>query len=581
METKRRRLLLADDSLTIRKVVTLTFSDEGMEVVSVGSGDEAIRHLEESGAPDIVLADVHMPGLSGYEVCERIKQDARWRHLPVVLLAGAFEPFNVAEARRVGADEVLSKPFQSIKELIGKVGSLLGGKGEEPAASHEEPRRDEEARRAGDAQPSFARPAAPADAPAAQASPSSHGATPEAVSSFRRPDSFADLGDDDEMIETMPAEQFGAHAEAARPQASAHAEETADEPFAFAGGETAAHVSEETGARAGEFVASGERDSGAGEFAGAGDFYGAKAAADSWMSERHEAPAYAGAVMESGAETRAPRAAFAARAAGASAADDALLEIGSADVPSAAEVDDFVLDLDFDEPAPSRPAQTAAADDWESPVARPQSARPSEPDAAGAFAEAAHGVAEAQETAAAPQAYDFAPAETAAHEAPEASRAQAPAAREEPAVFEESSATREDAAGVQAGPAAAHGVSADTRGGSSAEWGESPARRGFVEPQVMPSEEPVSMGEDLSVEGDIARPPAHGPAGDSADALNAPHAAAPSPSVSPEQLSPEVIDRIARRVAELMSERAVQEVAWEVVPALAERLIRQRLDEQK
>ena len=113
MQTRRPKLLLADDSLTIQKVVALTFTDEGMEVVSVGTGEEAIRSMEESGPPDVLLADVQMPGMSGYEVCERVKQDARWQHVPVVLLKGAFEPFNEAEARRVGADEVLSKPFQS------------------------------------------------------------------------------------------------------------------------------------------------------------------------------------------------------------------------------------------------------------------------------------------------------------------------------------------------------------------------------------------------------------------------------------------------------------------------------------
>src|SRR5688500_2700604 len=77
-----------------------------------------------------------MPGPDGYELCERIKRDARLGHVPVVLLVGTFEPFNEAEARRVGADTVLTKPFQSIRNLVGKVGSLLGGgeaKPDEPA----------------------------------------------------------------------------------------------------------------------------------------------------------------------------------------------------------------------------------------------------------------------------------------------------------------------------------------------------------------------------------------------------------------------------------------------------------------
>ena len=120
------KLLLADDSITIQKVVALTFADEGVEVVLASDGKEAIARLAEV-APDIVLADVFMPGASGYEVCEYIKQDAQLKHIPVMLLVGSFEPFDEAEARRVGADDILTKPFQSIRRLIDKVGGLVSG----------------------------------------------------------------------------------------------------------------------------------------------------------------------------------------------------------------------------------------------------------------------------------------------------------------------------------------------------------------------------------------------------------------------------------------------------------------------
>jgi CheY-like chemotaxis protein len=126
------KLLLADDSITIQKVVHLTFADEGIQVTAVSDGEQAIKKLEEE-RPDIVLADVFMPGLSGYEVCERIKRDERFRDVPVMLLVGTFEPFDEKEARRVGADDVLTKPFQSIRQLVEKVGSLLSGKEKEQA----------------------------------------------------------------------------------------------------------------------------------------------------------------------------------------------------------------------------------------------------------------------------------------------------------------------------------------------------------------------------------------------------------------------------------------------------------------
>lgn len=135
----KRKLLLADDSITIQKVVNLTFADEGIEVISVGDGDSAMEKIHQS-APDLVLADVNMPGLSGYQICEQIKQNAATSKIPVILLVGSFEPFDEAEAYRVGADDYLTKPFQSIRQLVSKVSELLeSANGEAPAPAIESP----------------------------------------------------------------------------------------------------------------------------------------------------------------------------------------------------------------------------------------------------------------------------------------------------------------------------------------------------------------------------------------------------------------------------------------------------------
>lgn len=119
-----RKLLLADDSVAIQKVIDLTFTDEGMEVTTVGDGQDALARLEQS-TPDVVLADVYMPGVDGYELCKFIKQDERFRGVPVMLLVGSFEPFDEAEAKLAGADDVVTKPFQSIRDLVSRVGSLV------------------------------------------------------------------------------------------------------------------------------------------------------------------------------------------------------------------------------------------------------------------------------------------------------------------------------------------------------------------------------------------------------------------------------------------------------------------------
>jgi len=139
-----RKLLLADDSVTIQKVIELTFADEGVRVVAFSNGLDAIQNVEEL-APDIVLADVFMPAKSGYEVCEYVKQNEKLKHIPVVLLVGSFEPFDEAEARRVGADDILTKPFQSIRRLIDRVGALVSNPPKEhvEVATAELPRTEE------------------------------------------------------------------------------------------------------------------------------------------------------------------------------------------------------------------------------------------------------------------------------------------------------------------------------------------------------------------------------------------------------------------------------------------------------
>ena len=95
----RKVILLADDSATIRRVVELTFSDQDCHVECVASGSEALQRLETL-KPDLVLADVVMPGPSGYEICRKIK--ASPRPIPVLLLAGTFETFDHEAARACG-----------------------------------------------------------------------------------------------------------------------------------------------------------------------------------------------------------------------------------------------------------------------------------------------------------------------------------------------------------------------------------------------------------------------------------------------------------------------------------------------
>jgi CheY-like chemotaxis protein len=129
-----KRILLADDSLTIQKVVELTFSDSEYDLACVPNGQRALDKVAEQ-APDLILADVVMPEKNGYEVCEAIKANPATSRIPVVLLSGTFEPFDRDRAERLGCDAIVSKPFDS-QQLLRQVEALLSRPQDDVAPAH-------------------------------------------------------------------------------------------------------------------------------------------------------------------------------------------------------------------------------------------------------------------------------------------------------------------------------------------------------------------------------------------------------------------------------------------------------------
>jgi CheY-like chemotaxis protein len=343
-----RKLLLADDSITIQKVVNLTFADEGFEVTTVSNGDLAVEKIEEL-SPDIILTDIHMPGLNGYEVCEFVKHSERFRHIPVMLLVGSFEPFNEAEARRVGADDYLTKPFQSIRQLVSKVGSLLSGKSAAPE-DDDSPTKDLEPPRAEQSEPE----AAYASPPLAPTAPLSEPMFGEETVDARRED-FADPTLDDAMIEATPAGDFNLNRtintaqRATTPLSAADLKEAGinlNLPSEINMQDTLSMHPREDESEAGRPPANAPN-----------------------FSESH-------AAVSTPAET--PAASSAERMSRAQSADEALLDLGEIDSPSpaTAEADDFVLDIWDETPAREASTPVHAAETYE-PHAEPSIAEPS------------------------------------------------------------------------------------------------------------------------------------------------------------------------------------------------------------
>ncbi|MBW2235057.1 MAG: response regulator [Deltaproteobacteria bacterium] len=127
-----KKLLLADDSVTIQKVVGISFANEDIEILTVDNGDDALASAREY-RPDVILADVVMPGKNGYEVCEALKADPALAHVPVLLLTGTFEAFDEERAEQAQANGHITKPFEA-QALVDRVNELLA-RAPQPAAA--------------------------------------------------------------------------------------------------------------------------------------------------------------------------------------------------------------------------------------------------------------------------------------------------------------------------------------------------------------------------------------------------------------------------------------------------------------
>lgn len=117
------RVLVVDDSLSVRKVVERALEAHRIEVLSAASGTEAIEQIGRE-TPDLVVCDVIMPDMDGYQICEHIKTHPRLGHTPVLLISGIVNSTVLERAQRVRADDVMRKPFAA-EELFSKIESLL------------------------------------------------------------------------------------------------------------------------------------------------------------------------------------------------------------------------------------------------------------------------------------------------------------------------------------------------------------------------------------------------------------------------------------------------------------------------
>ena len=119
----RKRILVVDDEIYIVHILEFTLTMEGFDVITAADGDEALRRIEQD-RPDLVVIDIMMPRLDGYEVCRRLRQDEDWRELPIILLSAKGRPIDRETGLSLGADDYIIKPF-SPRRLLEKIRGLL------------------------------------------------------------------------------------------------------------------------------------------------------------------------------------------------------------------------------------------------------------------------------------------------------------------------------------------------------------------------------------------------------------------------------------------------------------------------
>jgi CheY-like chemotaxis protein len=534
-----KKILLADDSITIQKVVELTFSDGDYEVTAVNNGAKAIAKLGEM-RPDIILSDIIMPEKNGYEVCEYVKSHPDYRNIPVVLLTGTFEPFDPDRADKAGCDAVVTKPFES-QSLIMKVEELIAQSKISGAAPAPPPPAPAPAFQPFAAETTAFPPPSPAPPPPAPApEPFAHGAdvfgaAPEVTSSttempFDSGEAFSGETRAFPRMSFEEMQQMAAPPPAAAPAAPAEASPWDDAP-AF-GGET----------RAFPRMSFEELQQMAAPPA-------APAAPPAAEASPWDEPA------ATGGETRAfPRMSF-------EEMQQMVSPPAAAPTPAPEPEPEPQVEISpWDEPAPNNvtPFSSAAAEPEPAPEPAAEASPWDEQPAFGGETRAFPRMSfdELQRMAAG----DVAPPAPPQPEPEPEPEPAWPAAAEPPSMevastdsfamesfASESSFTADSFSGGDAAPFA------EPEPADASPFGAPPE----PEEAAAPPEDVALVNSQITDDG-------------AADV--APAAAAPTGDLTEEQ-----IDRIARRVVQLLSDQVVRNIAWEVIPDLAEMVVKERI----
>lgn len=127
LEMAKQKIMVVEDEETLLKLESLFLTSRGYQVCGMHNGNEALECIGTE-MPDLVLLDVMMPGVDGFEVCRQIKANPLTRHIPVVLLTARKGPEDLARGEAVKADRYITKPFRTVM-VLETIQSFLGNNG--------------------------------------------------------------------------------------------------------------------------------------------------------------------------------------------------------------------------------------------------------------------------------------------------------------------------------------------------------------------------------------------------------------------------------------------------------------------
>ncbi|MEK9149462.1 MAG: response regulator [Candidatus Desantisbacteria bacterium] len=118
-----KKILVIDDELHIRKIIEIKLKGAGYEIFTAEDGEEGLRKASEL-LPDLIILDLLMPKMDGFELCQTLKEKDATRNIPIVALTALAQKSEIEKARQAGADKVLTKPF-SPRDLLSEVEEIM------------------------------------------------------------------------------------------------------------------------------------------------------------------------------------------------------------------------------------------------------------------------------------------------------------------------------------------------------------------------------------------------------------------------------------------------------------------------